>query len=316
MKYYLKYNFQYQQIFDILEYSKLKKINFFLDLQSICTGFYNKDVVLMEISRYATDGKISDILLEEVREYLSNLWSRFKNYDPYFVIFYDDGRCQQNRSLQTQYKSKSSMDNMQVEIENIQLFRTIKKYYFAEIYKKYNKENISKTFYLKKYESDLIPHYCIQENLFDSQEEDVGNFILSKDKDLLQTCKFRNTFQIVSNFKPSLKEKIYSRIFNNENCIEYIHPNFKRGILSAKHIPLILSITGDKSDEIKGINNIGPAKAIQLIQDYQIPITINGLQNYKNLPEIIKKNLDLVISNLKIIDFEEQISRIPQIIFS
>lgn len=315
MNYYLKYNFQYQQVYDIIKEYQLGKVNFYIDLQSICTGFYNRDVVLMEVGRYATDGKISDILLEEFRKYLSNLWSRFQQYDPYFIIFFDDGRCRQNRSLQTQYKSKSSMNNMQVEIENIQLFRTIKKYYYVEITKRYNKKDVVTTFYLKDYEADFIPHYCIMKNLFDSQEKEVGNFILSKDKDLLQTCKFTNTFQIISGYKPSAQEKKYSKIFNDQNCIEYIYPNFKRGYLSAKHIPLILALTGDKSDEIIGINGIGPARAIQLIQDYNLPITIKEIEQSKKLPEIIVKNLDLIISNLKVIDFEEQISRIPSSIF-
>jgi hypothetical protein len=311
--FYLKYTFEYNLIFDILKKHNIKKINFFIDLQSICTGFYNRDVVLMEVGRYVSDGHISDILLSEYRQYLINLYTRFKNFDPYFVSFFDDGKCQQNRALQTEYKSKNSIDNMQLEVENLQLFRTIKKYYFSKIYEQYNKkQEVSRAFYLKEFEADLIPHYCITKNLFDSQEINVGNFILSKDKDLLQTCQFQNTFQIVSGFKPSKgKNSKYSRVFGNEDSIEYIYPNFKRGILTSKHIALILAICGDKADMIPGITGIGPAKAVQLIQDFNLPTTIDELKLHKNLPDIIKKNFDLLISNLKITSFDEQIKRTP-----
>lgn len=311
--FYLKYSFEYNQVFDILNKFHIKKINFFIDLQSICTGFYNKDVVLMEIGRYATDGRISDILLKEYRSYLISLYNRFKGYDPYFVTFFDDGVCSQNRSLQIEYKNKNSIDNLQLEIENLQLFRTIKKYYFQKIHEQYNQnQNISKAFYLKEFEADCVPHFCISKGYFDSLDENVGNFILSKDKDLLQTCQFNKTFQIVSGFKPSLKkDNKYSRVFDNNNCIEYIYPKFKRGILTAKHIPLILSISGDKSDVVTGIKGIGPAKAVDLIQNYNLPIEIDLLKNYKNKPEIIKNNIDLIISNLRITDFNEQIKRIP-----
>ena len=313
MNVYIKYNFEYGPIYDIINKFNKKKINFFIDLQSICTGFYNRDVVLMEVGRYVSDGAISDILLTEYRNYLINLYTRFKKYDPYFVTFFDDGACLQNRSINTDYKNKSSMDNIQVEVENIQLFRSIKKYYFQKIYEQYNlKPDVSKAFYLREYEADCIPHYCLMNNLFDSQDSDVINVMLSKDKDLLQTCKFKNTYQAVTGFKTSKENRgRYSKLLDYDNCIEYIYPNFKRGILNASHIPLILAIMGDKSDVVEGIKNIGPAKAIKLIQDYNLPTSINELKQKKDLPNIIKENLDLIINNLRIVDFEEQIKRIP-----
>lgn len=300
-------------MYEILNRYNIKKINLFFDVQSICTGFYNRDVVLMEVGRYATEGKVSNTLINEYKNYLTNLYNRFKSYDPYFISFFDDGACKQNRSLQAEYKGKNSIDNLQLEVENLQLFRSIKKYYFEKLFELFNvNKNISKAYYLREFEADCIPHYCIKNNLFDSQEKEVGNFILSKDKDLLQTCQYNNTFQIVSGFKPTkIKNSKYSRIFENDNCIEYIYERFRRGILTAKHIPLILAISGDKSDMVEGIKGIGPAKAVQIIQDYQIPTTIDELNVSKKLPKIINDNLDLIISNLKLTDFNEQIKRIP-----
>jgi hypothetical protein len=283
----------------------------------------------MEVGRYATEGKISDILLTEFHNYLLNIYNRFKEYDPYFITFFDDGFCQQNRSVLSSYKSGNSMDNVQLEIDHIQLFRAIKKYYYDQIYRRYNNKKAASTYYLKQYEADLIPHLCISNNLFDAQDSDVGNFILSKDKDLLQTLKFKNTFQVISNYLPS-KRTQFSRIFQDDDCIEYLYPNFRKGILSARHIPLILAITGDKSDGIDGIKGIGPAKAVKLIQNNNIPPTISELKAYQqkltqnnktptifesetrqHLPTIVSENLDLIIQNLKMIDFEEQLKRIP-----
>lgn len=327
MKYYLKYNFKYSDLYDVINKNKYKKVNFFLDLPSICTGFYNKDVILMEVGRYASEGKISDILLLEFREYLRNLYDRFKQYDPYFITFFDDGRCLQNRTILKEYKEASSLDNVQLEMENIQLFRSIKKYYYDKIHTIYNNHKAASTFYLKEYEADLIPFVCLHENLFDSREPDVSNFILSKDKDLLQCLQFTNTYQVTSNFKKiqnkntssasgkSSKEN-FTRLWDDQTAIEYIYPNFKRGFLSSKHIPLILSITGDKSDGISGIDGIGPAKAIKLIQDYKIPHTLEGLKKEKKLPDILNKNIDMVIKNMMLIDFSEQMKRIPKHVFS
>ncbi len=312
IKYYLKYQVKYKTIFAVLQKLKKRKINFFIDLQNIARGLYNKDVILMELGRYATNGAFSNVFLDELKTFLNNLYLTFKQYDPYFIIFYDDGYCEQNKNLQSNYKQGRNL-NFIVQDEELELFRRIKKYYFNEIKLKFQKENISKIFYLKRYEADFIPHYCIKNNLFDSNENDILNVILSVDKDLLQTLQFTNTIQCATTFHGSQtgKKQIRFGVYDNYNCINYIYHRFKPGILTAKFIPLILSLTGDKADEIPGIKGIGPAKAIKIIQDNSLPFKLSKY-DLSTYPQIIQDNFELIQQNYKIISFDEQIERIPQ----
>ncbi len=313
MNYYLKYQIQYQTIFDVLNRLKKKKINFFIDLQNIARGLYNKDVILMEINRYAMENKISNIFIDELKEFLNNLYKRFKVFDPFFILSFDDGKCEQNTAIQSNYKSGRSSSNIIVEDEEIEIFRNIKNYYFNEINNQFNKKDLSKVYYLKEYESDFIPYYCVLENIFDAKENDVLNVILSVDKDLLQCCKFNNTIQCATTFHGSQKgsKQIHFGVYDNLNAVKYIYSNFKRGILTAEYIPLILSLTGDKADGVYGIPGIGPARACKLIENERLPSKLNK-QDLLSYPTIIQENFEKIQSNYQVISFDEQIKRIPK----
>ncbi|HQF36486.1 MAG TPA: hypothetical protein PLL26_02485 [Candidatus Dojkabacteria bacterium] len=322
MKYYIKYALKYSLILEILQKLNKKRINFFIDLQSIAKGFYNKDVILVELGRYATDGKVSEILIEELRDFLNGLYFQFKTYDPFFVLAYDDGYCQQQKIIDSSYKTGRSTLNLIMDNNNdIELFRQIKQYYYQKIEQMFTKKNLSKVYYLREYESDLIPQYCITNGLFDSDQADILNVILSVDKDLLQCCKYNNTIQCVTSFHQSQNKnkggyQIQFDAYDNENAISYINKKFKRGILTAEYIPMILAIGGDKADAIPGIHGIGPTKSIELIINYSIPPSAEELKwKINQMPDIIKNNIDMIVRNYKLISFDEQLKRIPKHVF-
>lgn len=317
--YYINYIIEYGKIYDKINHHKYKKINFFIDLQSIATGFYNKDTVLVEIGRYAESNKISNLLYNEFYNYLENLYNKFQKFDPYFITFYDDGYCQQNRTIFKEYKSENSTKNIVLlDDQHLQLFRDIKKYYFNKINKNFNKK-ISTVYYLKEYEADFIPYYCIKNNIFDSKENDVINIILSKDKDLLQTCQFKNTYQIVTIFKRGTQSR-FCEIYDDQNAISYIYKKFRPGILTSKDIALILALAGDEADGVPGIKNVGPATAIKLLESMNknIPNNVNELMNLynnDNLPSTIMKNINDVKISYQLTSFDEQLSRMPTTFF-
>jgi len=330
MKYYIKWQIKYSLIHEMLQKLNKKRINFFVDLPSIAKGFYNREVVLIEIGRYATEGKVSDILIQELRDFLNNLFLQFKVYDPFFVISYDDGFCAQQKNLDPTYKS--GRQTLELIIDNnqeVQLFRQIKKYYYEKIETQFTKKDISKVYYLREYEADLIPHYCIVNGLFDADQDDVLNVMLSTDKDLLQTCEFTNTIQCITSFvkdQTGRRFNIQFDVFDRDNAIQYINKKFKRGILTAKYIPMILSLGGDKADNIPSLTKapynpnkekIEDTKAAELIVNHSIPPTAEELKWCLNsMPELIKNNFNFIEKNFKMISFDEQLKRIPKQIFS
>ena len=82
-------------------------------------------------------------------------------------------------------------------------------------------------------------------------------------------------------------------------------------MLTAEYVPMLLSISGDKSDEIPGIKNIGPVKAFNQIVNWNIPPSIDKLRPIiGQMSEIIQTHFDLIARNFKLIDFEKQIERV------
>lgn len=310
---YIRYPLDYNKLFKILSVLQKKRINFFIDVQSIATGFYNKDNVFMELSHYVDNQKVSDTLIFELRDFLNRLYKSFKKFDPFFVLFYDDGYCQQNKAIFSQYKSgRVNIKMVLMHDEQIELYRQIKAYYYKVIEERFTKKDLSKVYYLKQYEADLIPHYCLVNSLFDSRDNDVLNIILSNDKDLLQTCKFKNVVQctVTYNLTKSPNQRTPCRIFDDLNALSYINKKILPGTLTSEYVSMFLSITGDSSDGIPGIHGIGPVKARDQIINWRIPPTIEELRaNIKNTSKIIQENFDLINRNYKLINFEKQIER-------
>ena len=210
-KYYIKWPLNYNYILKILEDNKKEKINFFIDFNSICKGFYKAETILYEISEYSEHGEPSGKLISEFRDFLNNLYKVFKKYDPMFCVFYDNGWNTQNKSIMPTYKSGRHISN-HIPGEDpymTDLFRKIRDYYYNRVVTDFMKEDLCYVHYDKEYETDLVPYYCIQNDIFDSAQLDVLNIILSLDKDLLQTCcvpisgnkEIKNTLQSVTTFK-------------------------------------------------------------------------------------------------------------------
>lgn len=226
--------------------------------------------------------------------------------------------CVQNKLLMNTYKSSrhnSAYDKFVTENSSIEIFKKIKKYYYLKIKETIEKNDLCSVVYSHEYETDIVPFYSIKYGIYDADDPDVLNIILSLDKDLLQTCEFNNTIQCITAFvsdKKLGKYVIKFNIYDKNNAIEYIYNKFNTGILTAKYIPLILSLSGDSSDDIPGISGIGPSKAIKLLEKNKIPHRVDDLKNeLSNLPKIFQDNIDIILRNMKLIDFNEQIKRMP-----
>lgn len=319
-RYYIKYSISYDYIRELIKRMNKRRVNFFIDLQSICKGFYNEQTVFFETKIYVEQGTYSNQLIQELKDFLNPLYSNFKEYDPYFIIFYDDGINSQNMSIMSSYKEdrhNGELDEYSIEEKNSKIMqKNIKKYYFNEIPRFFIKENVSDVYYIPELETDFIPHYCIMNNIYDSRDNDVLNIIFSVDKDLLQTCKFNNTIQYINCYKPSIKEgsKSIMEIYDRYNAVKYIYKTYKKNILRAEHIPLILAIGGDHSDSIPSLEfGCGIGTAIKMIENYNIPINYWEIEKNKDkMPKLIKDNLLVLKRNLSLIDFEMQISRIKK----
>lgn len=303
---YLKFQIPFQKIYTILNDKKYKRIIFHIDLPSISRGFYNRQIIELELSDYVESQKMPTYFLQEAKQFLSNLYLRFKQYNPLFNIFYDNGNCGQNNGIYSGYKDRSR-DRSKLILEDLDmdLFRKIKDYYYNEFAKSFNIPNFSRVTFLKDYEADFIPYIMLKYNIWNCNDIDTLNIILSIDKDLLQCCQFKNVIQIFTLYAQS---KIEFNIYDDETAVMQLYSKAIRGQLTSKYIPTILALAGDKADKIPGIPKVGEANAYKLIIKYNLP---NVLTNSFTFPEELIEYKKIIIRNYKLISFEEQLSRIP-----
>lgn len=301
---YINYPLSQKEIFAKL-YDK-KQINIFIDLNSISKGFYNRTIILQEFNHYIDTKSISNKYIVELKEYLTKLYDLFKSYNPKFILFYDSG-ITQNSSIDSNYKANrinSSKSYIQTDDEK-QIYYLIKDYYFNRVNKLFRIKNNSTVVFLDGFETDFVPYFIIKNCLINSDSEDTLNLILSVDKDLLQTCFFKNTYQSIALYLTSEKRFII-KLYDNINSISYITKSDSK--LTSDYIPILLSLSGDKVDNIAGIYGIGPIKAEKLIISNKMEPTI---YETTKLPPEIHNEKDKLIKNFKLISFEEQITRLP-----
>jgi hypothetical protein len=304
---YLKFQIPVGKLLNIITEKNYNRINFFIDLPSISRGFFNLDVVHLEINRYIEEQTVPVLFFDEARQFYNSIYQSFSRYNPRFITFYDDGKCVQNTNVDSAYKAVSTMKNLLLEDNELELFRTIKKYYWEYFPEHFEKQNLSNIIYLQEYEADFIPYFFLQNNLINCRDTNCFNIILSIDKDLTQCCEFSNVVQCATIYSKKDKQLVFN-ILDNENCISYFYKEFKRGFLTAKYVPLMLALSGDKADGIPGIPQIGPATAYKLILKYKLPPIID---QSVELPNELKPHLKQIMRNLKMISFEQQIERIP-----
>jgi len=304
---YIKYKIRYNDIYNIIDALKVNTIIFYIDILSIAKGFYNKSTVSYEVSHYLDTKKPPDFFINEMRGFLNNLYKRFDGLSRKFILFYDYGICKQNKSIDKSYKATRGRaeDYYLLDNQELELMRQIRNYYLQKSEEVFTKPGLSTVINTKEFESDFIPHYVISNNLLPNiQQTTILNVILSHDKDLLQTTEFPNTIQYISRY---LNKNLLFELYHRDNAISYFYKKFKRGILTAKYVPLLLSLAGDKSDNIVGIKNIGYTRAYNLIIKYKLPYEVN---EYTELPDEIRAYKDQIIKNYKLTSFDEQIKRI------
>lgn len=305
---YLKFQIPYNIIREYLKSGQYNNIIFHIDLPSISRGFYNKQVVEMELTNYINNRQMPTLFFKESKEFLGKLYDQFKFYNPKFSIFYDDGQCLQNKAIYNGYKDRSSSyESMILEDAQVELFHEIKKYYYGEFPKKFTIPRISNTIFLEQYEADFMPWIMLNYNIWNCANYNTLNVILSTDKDLLQCCQFKNVIQVFTLYSKK-NSSIEFNVYNDETAIEQIYNKYQRGILSSKYIPLLLSLGGDKADKIPGIEGVGSAKAYKFIIDHNLPYEIH---NQTILPDKLEPYRSVIVRNYKLISFDEQLKRIP-----
>jgi DNA polymerase-1 len=110
----------------------------------------------------------------------------------------------------------------------------------------------------------------------------IPTYVATRDKDLFQVCMYPNAFVI-------LVSKATNRVISAENVKQIMG-------ITPQQIATFKALSGDTSDNIKGVRGIGPKTAVELINTFgTLPFIVDAALSGK-----IKKNTAaLIVNNLE-----------------
>ncbi len=214
--------------------------------------------------------------------FLNVLKKILENYKPdYIAVIFDLGKAEKRLSIYPEYKStrEKMPDEMAEQIPTL-------------------KELLS-ALDIKYFEIDGVEADDIIATVAERAEKHGFNvLILTSDKDMMQLVN--DNIKIIRPAKGSDIEKIYDR---NEV--------YKKFGVYPEHIIDYFAIIGDKSDNIPGINGIGPKTATKLFKQYtSLEQIIQNLEKItpQSLKEKFKKGIDKAILAKKLITLDKNIN--------
>jgi len=297
----VRYFFKLSDVYELITARGFETVTFFIDVASISYGIYSSRVIK---NNFFLNNE--DVWFDEIVNYTSWLNEKFKRYEPFFILFFDGGAYSYHLNIYSEYKQNRSEigyltvdKTFTVDLKNGIQF--LKKLTYKKLLELNKSENIISV-YLDREESDIVPHFFIKHNFLETLDEKNLNIILSADKDLFQTTKFKNTIQIINS---KANGKFVSKIVNRDNSLQIMIkkeiPDNLKNFFNSEWISYFLAVGGDKSDNIPSVPKIGYKTFFNLLIKNEI-----FEPNWEKIFEIEKLNKyrEQILRNFKLVDFE------------
>lgn len=275
-------------------------VHLYVDVKNTATSLFIPDVVteIVENSkelRNRTDSTIFQGLL-----LIASNWKYWcKQRDLNFKIFYtnDTGRSTYHRILNDSYKDNRKITNTTLLKYSEELL-TIRDKNFELAEKVLNK--LDNVYYIKtKYlESDFISYYYISRYCKD--KNNILHIIASNDKDMYQSLNMNNVIQY-SKKKGNVKLLDKSNFLNEYFKVDSLESDKQIQLLNKlskfdpKYISVAMSIVGDTSDNVKGVDGLGPNRVAEMFSD--VSIVNNLLGDIDSIYQRLEENQNILIEN-------------------
>ena len=292
-----------------------KQVNIFVDLKNCLTGLFMKEAIqtTIDVNRGSTQ-PITDIFMS----WLDFVLFHFRYMEKHKInmnLFHisDSGDSVYHRSIYKDYKMNRTITkfNITADLEEDEIKKIVRQNLNA-IHKAASKMYNNHSIDLAHFESDFVAHYLIKKQYNDDK---FINIIYSRDTDMFQTLKFRNTKIFYRNSKDDKMFYDYTNWYTKFEKKVNIDPSFP-----IENFIYIKCIAGDKSDGVPGIRGYGFKKAYILLNNIKRPI--DSIEDLKEAIEPfdtkhkVLDNWDIVERNYKLVCFDEIIKHIPYLAFN
>jgi hypothetical protein len=186
------------------------------------------------------------------------IWGLKRGVNVNFIIFFETGHSSYHKNISRKYKISRKIDDLYgLPRQDREMFYNILQSNFQLIENAFNKMPNIKVIKLPRLEADFVPYYLISRKLV-PYDGSVGYITYSNDHDLWQ-CAADHSY-IFSKSKSSKK------IIKSGNIMSLF---LRKPVdIPDVYLPLAMSIIGDQGDDVDGIQNVGPARFIQIFDQF------------------------------------------------
>lgn len=312
----LSYYPNYNLLDEIVSYGNYKKLTIFIDLKNTLQTTYMEHAIINILENSKQMRFMDTSIFSSLISFLSfhKIYGMKRGIDIDFIIFFETGHSYYHQNISKQYKISRKIDDLYgLERADRELFWKILHNNFRLIDQACNKIPGVKVIRLPHLEADFIPYYLLSRKkvLYDGT---VGYILYSNDHDMWQ-CAAKDSY-------------IFSKAGKNKKIIKAgnIMSRFLKKPCEYEdiYLPLAMAVIGDPGDDVTGIDNVGPARFLEILPQL---VALTGsmgeiykkVENGKKLidpipPSISNKYLQKVVdaevskniisNNLKLVSFE------------
>jgi len=295
-------------------------VRVFIDLRNAHATFFDENQLAMMIK-----DPIAAIrnFVKSTLDFMN--YMRKLPYELEFHYFYEVGRSEYHKKISKEYKSSRGGSYQILQERQIKQAKDLNIKAYEIFYNLSRNLPEVKCYKLNYFEADFIPHYIINtlgvEKCERYDNKIVKNIIMSNDKDMLQSLdKEKNVIQLRKNFRQrktvvtTFDNMYYELLKETPESIDIIESD-------ENYIADILSIAGDKEDDVYGIPGIGYKKAHNILKFFNCrtekilekdidPTELDVKYIKKNITSMLEQK-DKLRDNLKMVDFDIISQHIP-----
>jgi len=312
----LSYYPTYAILDEILAKNNYKKMTIYMDLKNNLQSIYMQHAIVNLIEQSKIAKKFDTSIFSSLVSFLSfhKIYGHKRGVDIDFIVFFESGNSVYHKNISKTYKISRRIDDLYgLDVADKELFYKILTANFQLIENAFNRMPKTKVIRLNKLEADFIPYYLLSRNLVEYDGSKV-HVIYSNDHDLWQCVSDHSyIFSKAGKSKKIIKQgEIMELMLKKETKIPDIF------------LPLAMSIIGDVGDDVDGVDNVGPARFLDMFPEL-IKMTGNMGQIYskvrkgedlfnpvprnfknKHLKDVVDSELKdkRISNNLKLVSFE------------
>jgi len=256
----LSYYPTYAILDEIAALGNYKNLTIFIDLKNCLQTTYMEHAIVNIIESSKNSKYMDTSIFSSMVSFLSfhKIWGMKRGVNVEFIIFFETGHSSYHKNISRKYKISRKIDDLYgLPRQDREMFYNVLQANFQLIENAFNKMPKIKVIKLPRLEADFIPYYLVSRKKV-PYDGSVGYITYSNDHDLWQ-CAADHSYI----FSKSAHSK---KIIKSGNIMSMF---LKKPVdIPDVYLPLAMSIIGDQGDDVDGIPNIGPARFIQIFDQF------------------------------------------------